>query len=89
MSIIQELARIERKANEYTNQRTVRVYTEKTKPCLHDPFFEIRVGWDTPERETTVAFLKFLAEHGIHAVLHRQSIDGNIYNHDLIKKEAA
>jgi hypothetical protein len=40
-------------------------------------------------RDHAVAFLKFLAEHGIHAVLNRQSIDGNIYNHDLIKKEAA
>jgi hypothetical protein len=89
MSIIQQLARIEAKANEYANQRTVRIYTGKTKPFLHDPYFEIRVGWDTPERETTVAFLRFLAEHGIHAVLHRQSMDGNIYNQDLVKKEAA
>ncbi len=87
MSIIQQLARIEAKANEYANQRTVRIYTEKTTPRPHDPHFEIRVGWDTPEREATVAFLKFLAEHGIHAVLHQ--IDRNIYNHDLIKKEAA
>ena len=89
MSIIQQLARIEAKANEYTNQRTVRIYTGRTTPRPHDPHFEIRVGWDTPERETTVAFLKFLAEHGIHAVLHRQSLDGNTYNHDLLKKEAA
>ena len=89
MSIIQQLAQIEAKANEYTNQRTVRIYTEKPNPKLTGSFFEIRVGWDTPERETTVAFLKFLAEHGIHAVLHRQSMDGNIYNQDLIKKEAA
>jgi hypothetical protein len=89
MSIIQQLAQIEAKANEYTNQRTVRIYTGETAPRPHDPHFEIRVGWDTPERENVVAFLKFLAEHGIHAVLHRQSIDGNIYNHDLLKKEAA
>ena len=40
-------------------------------------------------QDASVAFLKFLAEHGIHAVLHRQSMDGNIYNQDLIKKEAA
>jgi hypothetical protein len=89
MSIIQQLAQIEAKANEYANQRTVRIYTVQHKPRPHDPHFDIRVGWDTPERETTVAFLRFLAEHGIHAVLHRQSIDGNIYNQDLIKKEAA
>jgi hypothetical protein len=89
MSIIQQLAQIEAKANEYANQRTVRIYTDKTKPRPHEPHFEIRVDWDTPDREHAVAFLKFLAEHGIHAVLHRQSVDGNIYNHDLIKKEAA
>jgi hypothetical protein len=89
MSIIQQLARIEAKANEYTNQRTVRIYTGETRPRPHDPHFEIRVGWDTPERENTVMLLRFLAEHGIHAVLHRQSMDGNIYSHDLLKKEAA
>lgn len=89
MSIIQQLSQIETRANKYNNQRTVRVYTDKTTPRPHEPHFEVRVDWDTPDRENAVAFLKFLAEHGIHAVLHRQSIDGNIYNHDLIKKEAA
>lgn len=88
MSIIQQLAQIEAKANEYKNQRTVRVYMEKPSDRqARDGAFEIRVGWDTPERETTVAFLKFLAECGIHAVLH--DLAGNIYNQDLIKKEAA
>jgi hypothetical protein len=80
---------METRANKYNHQRTVRIYTDKTKPRPHEPHFEIRVDWDTPDREHAVAFLKFLAEHGIHAVLHRQSIDGNIYNHDLLKKEAA
>ena len=89
MSIIQQLSQMETRANKYNHQRTVRIYTDKTKLRPHDPSFEIRVDWDTPDRDHAVAFLKFLAEHGIHAVLHRQSIDGNIYNHDLIKKEAA
>jgi len=89
MSIIQQLSQMETRANKYNHQRAVRIYTGETTPRPHDPHFEIRVDWDTPDREHAVAFLKFLAEHGIHAVLHRQSIDGNIYNHDLIKKEAA
>jgi hypothetical protein len=89
MSIIQQLSQMETRANKYNHQRTVRIYTDKTKPRPHEPHFEIRVDWDTPDREHAVAFLKFLAEHGIHAVLHRQSMDGNIYSHDLLKKEAA
>lgn len=89
MSIIQQLSQMEARSNKYNDQRTVRIYTDKTKTRPHDPHFEVRVDWDTPNRENAVAFLRFLAEHGISAVLHRQSIDGNIYNHDLIKKEAA
>jgi len=90
MSIIQELARIERKANEFDNQRTVQIYTEHPRAGERDrPSFLVRIDYDTPDREDAHLFLDFLAQHGISATLHRNSIDGNINNFKFLPRQDA
>ena len=87
MSIIQELARIESKANEFDNQRTVQIYTEHPRSGEKDrPSFLVRIDFDAPNREDAHLFLDFLAQHGISATLHRNSIDGNINNFKFLPR---
>ena len=86
MSIIQELARIESKAKEFDNQRTVQIYTEHPRAGELNDSFLVRIDFDAPNRENAHLFLDFLAQHGISATLHRNSIDGNINNFKFLPR---
>jgi hypothetical protein len=91
MSIIEQLSQMETRANKYNEQRTVSILARHPQAGEKVPSFEVRVDFSSPNRANARAFFAFLTEHGICAIVHTSSIDGNLKNFQYLpaEKEAA
>jgi hypothetical protein len=89
MSIIQQLAEIENKANKYNNQRTLRIYAENPRAGENNASLDIRVDFDTEgDKSSARWFLNFLKDHGICATLHRSSsVEGSERNFNFLPRK--
>jgi hypothetical protein len=89
MSIIQQLAEIENKANKYNNQRTLRIYAKAPQVGASNEHMDIRVDFDNAGDKTNAKWLlDFLKEHGICAMLYRSSAqDGTERNFNFLPRK--
>jgi hypothetical protein len=89
MSIIQQLAEIESKANKYKNQRTLRIYANPPRAGADNPSLDIRVDFDTEGDKSSARWLlEFLKDHGICAMLYvSSSVEGTQRNFNFLPRK--
>jgi hypothetical protein len=88
MSIIQQLAQIESRANTYNNQRTLHIYPKHPVAGATSPIyaFDVRIPYDNAaDKSNALLLLELLKEKGICASL--SFPDGNINNFKFLPRE--